>query len=78
MTNLAVESALSAPRAFEMNGAERMGAVPAAASVRLVVFKNRRRETDLVPVLLILRSSSVLGSNAITDYISLVVNSSLR
>src|SRR5690242_17555655 len=55
-----IESDLSAARPFEMKGAERIGAAPAAARVRPVVFKNRRRVLDLVRSLLIWGSSSVI------------------
>src|SRR6185295_187497 len=55
-----IESDLSAASDLEMNGAESKGAVPAAASVRPVDFKNRRRVTDPMRFLLILVSSSVV------------------
>ena len=54
-----IVSVLVAARAFETNGAEIMGAAPAAASVRPVSFKNRRLVTRGSLFVLIFGSSSL-------------------
>ena len=54
-----IESDLLSAKAFETNGAESKGAVPAAARVRPVSLKNRRRVTDASLFVLFMGSSSL-------------------
>src|SRR6185312_7737009 len=52
-----IDSDVSAAKAFDTNGAESIGAAPAAAMVRPVSFRNRRRVTRGSLVVLISFSS---------------------
>ncbi|MEJ2626341.1 MAG: hypothetical protein P8Z80_18030 [Pseudolabrys sp.] len=55
-----IDIVFAAAMAVDTNGAEMTGADPAAASVKPVSRRNRRRVTRPDPLFLILRSSSLV------------------